>query len=139
LIRTCADFRIPAERVAGLTGGWANQNTPGKNAGIGVHISRGGTSHGFSLNINNDLSFFYLIVPCRITHKPVTSMQKELTMALSLEEVAHSVARNLGVVFHSQILRVESLDSLLGQPTGVPLKEPRELLELQQRDETFWA
>jgi len=139
LIRTCADFRIPAERVAGLTGVWTTQSTPGKIAAIGVHISRGVTSHGFALNVNTDLSFFNLIVPCGITSKPVTSMHKELTMALSLEEVAHSVARNVGVVFHSQILWVESLDGLLGQTMGVPLKEPRELLELRQQDETFWA
>src|SRR5579863_3544205 len=54
LIRTCADFRISAERVAGLTGVWAS-NGEGKIAAIGVHISRGVTSHGFALNVNVDL------------------------------------------------------------------------------------
>jgi lipoyl(octanoyl) transferase len=139
LIRTCADFRIQAERVAGLTGVWTRQHTPGKIAAIGVHISRGVTSHGFALNVNTDLSFFNLIVPCGITSKPVTSMQKELDTTLPAEDVAHSIARNLGVVFHSQILWLESLESLMGQSVGVPLKEPRELQELHQRDETFWA
>ena len=139
LIRTCADFRIPAERVAGLTGVWTTQNTPGKIAAIGVHISRAVTSHGFALNINTDLSFFDFIVPCGITSKPVTAMQKELNTTPSLEEVAHSIARNFGVVFHCQVLWLESLDGLLGQTVGVPLKEPQELRELHQRDETFWA
>jgi len=139
LIRTCADFRIQAEQVAGLTGVWTRQHTPGKIAAIGVHISRGVTSHGFALNVNTDLSFFNLIVPCGITSKPVTSMQKELETTALLEDVAHSIARNFGVVFRSQILWLESLESVMGQSVGVPLKEPRELQELHQRDETFWA
>jgi len=167
LIRTCADFRIPAERVVGLTGVWtayggdeqtheksveprrgesANADPEGayikeqaKIAAIGVHISRGVTSHGFALNVNTDLSFFDLIVPCGITDKPVTSIQREVDNPVSLDDDAHSVARNFGSVFHSQILWLESLDALLGEKVGVPARPPEELRKLHREDETHWA
>jgi lipoyl(octanoyl) transferase len=150
LIRTCADFRIPAERVDGLTGVWTlpeagesdiphNIKERAKVAAIGVHISRGVTSHGFALNVNTDLSYFDLIIPCGITNKPVTSMGRELNSKVSLEEVARSVARNFGTIFHSQILWVESLDALLGEKVGVPLKSPDELRQLHKEDDSFWA
>ena len=86
-----------------------------KLAAIGVHISRFVTSHGFALNVNIDLSYFNLIVPCGITTKPVTSMQQELGKPLDLNTVAESISRNFGTVFSSQILWVETLDALLAR------------------------
>jgi lipoyl(octanoyl) transferase len=146
LIRTCADFRIPTERVPGLTGVWtlpsgsaSGVSVQAKIAAIGVHISRGVTSHGFALNVNPDLSFFDLIVPCGITSKPVTSMQKELSRELPLGDVAQSITRNFGTVFHSQILWVETLDALLGQNVDVPARPPEELRRVHKEDEIFWA
>jgi lipoyl(octanoyl) transferase len=163
LIRSCADFAIPTKRVPGLTGVWTNPeatNThPGtatsalrpsearpseisaeaKIAAIGVHISRFVTSHGFALNVNPDLSYFNLIVPCGITAKPVTSMQQELGKPLDLNAVAESVSRNFGVVFQSQMLWVETLDALLGCTVGVPAKPPAEFRKLRQEDDIHFA
>ena len=116
LIRTCSDFGIATQRIKGLTGVWtyALRNKPeAKIAAIGVHISRGVTTHGFALNVSTDLDFFTLIVPCGITGKPVTSMERELQKILTTEEVATAVSRNFGRVFHSQMLWLESLDDLL--------------------------
>ena len=149
VIRTCADFAVPAKRIAGLTGVWTDPETSqhkktlsfraeqedslanlpaesrnllsagatthpeSKLAAIGVHVSRFVTSHGFALNVNTDLSYFSLIVPCGITSKPVTSMKQELGRPLDLTAVAESISRNFGVVFQSQILWLESLDALL--------------------------
>jgi len=122
LIRTCADFTISTKRVCGLTGVWTESEA--KVAAIGVHISRFVTSHGFALNVNTDLSYFNLIIPCGITNKPVTSMEQELGRPLDLVSVAESISRNFGVVFQAQILWLESLDALpcgAGTPARVHL------------------
>lgn len=139
LIRTCADFGIATKRVAGLTGVWTETDPQAKMAAIGVHISRSVTSHGFALNVNTDLSFFDLIVPCGITAKPVTSMRNELGREAGLDEVAQSLARNFGSVFGSQMLWVESLDALLGKMVGVPVKAPEEVRRLRGDDDLFLA
>ncbi len=138
LIRTCADFRIAAERVAGLTGVWTIR-PEAKIAAIGVHISRGVTSHGFALNVNTDLDYFNLIIPCGINSKPVTSMAKELGQQFSLLDVAHSISRNFGILFESQMLWLENLDALLGHSVGVPVKLPAEFRKLHGDKDAFWV
>lgn len=139
LIRTCADFKIPTQRVAGLTGVWTSEGEAAKIAALGVHISRAVTSHGIALNVNTNLDYFNLIVPCGIAAKPVTSMAKELGRELGLEEVAHSVSRNFGAVFQSQMLWLESLDDLIGPSVGVPQRTPDELRKLHGEEDTTWA
>jgi lipoyl(octanoyl) transferase len=167
LIRTCADFAIPTKRVSGLTGVWTNAGSndthvetaaPGclversstenpatrnsseaKLAAIGIHISRFVTSHGFALNVNTELSYFNLIIPCGIMAKPVTSMQQALGKPVDLNTVAESISRNFGIVFQNQMLWVETLDALLGRAVGVPLNPPAELRKLHREDEANWA
>jgi lipoyl(octanoyl) transferase len=160
LIRSCADFGIPAKRIPCLTGVWTSTGHVGpglrpgqggsetrlhtttdeaKLAAIGVHISRAVTSHGFALNVNTDLSYFNLIIPCGIESKPVTSMQNELGKQIPLPDVAHSITRNFGVTFESQILWLEGLDALLGESVGVPMKAPAELRQVRKEEDSFWA
>jgi lipoyl(octanoyl) transferase len=97
----------------------AAANVESKLAAIGIHISRFVTSHGFALNVNTDLTYFNLIIPCGITTKPVTSMQQQLGQPLAMNTVAESIARNFGTVFSSQILWLETLDALLGRTVDV--------------------
>jgi lipoyl(octanoyl) transferase len=159
LIRTCADFKIPTKRLAGLTGVWTDaeaiesnsgitsespaldvdKDSEAKLAAIGVHISRFVTSHGFALNVNTDLSFFNLIVPCGITEKPVTSMREQLNREVGLNLVAESISRNFGTVFSTQMLWVEAIDDLLGPTIGVPMQRPAEFRQLHEEDDTTWA
>jgi lipoyl(octanoyl) transferase len=138
LIRTCADFGIATQRVAGLTGVWTETAPEAKIAAIGVHISRSVTSHGFALNVNTDLSFFNLIVPCGITSKQVTSMQKELGRDVDMDRVANALSRNFGTVCGRQILWVETIDALLGNTVGVPMKAPG-LREMIGEEDSFLA
>jgi lipoyl(octanoyl) transferase len=162
LIRTCAEFGIETKRIAGLTGVWAEAHAESstqpdsrgrlsprgsvqsggaeaKIAALGIHISRGVTSHGVALNVNTDLSFFNLIVPCGITSKPVTSMQKELGRVVPMPDVAHTLSRNFGVVFQSQILWLDNLDALLGANVGVPVKVPENLRKIHGEEDSAWA
>jgi lipoyl(octanoyl) transferase len=134
--------RPGTEAVVAPTGSETRVHTnhsEAKIAAIGVHISRGVTSHGFALNVNTDLDYFKLIIPCGITSKPVTSMAKELGQQLSLLDVAHSISRNFGIVFESQMLWLENLDALLGHSVGVPMKPPSEIRKLHGEEDAFWA
>lgn len=155
LIRTCGDLGIPTERVKGLTGVWTTpekSHEQAKIAAIGVHISRAVTSHGFALNVNSDLDYFNLIIPCGIPDKPITSIEKEIRERRTLrdeiptlQEVAHAAARNFGRVFQKQTLWLESLEDLFASAVpplpanqDTPAQPPRELEELHG-DRTFLA
>ena len=155
LIRTCGDMAIPCGRIAGLTGVWTEAQPPDnvqkKIAAIGIHISRGVTSHGFALNVNTDLGEFGLIVPCGISDRPVTSMQQELHEAgrlgesatVNMDEVANTVSRNFGRVFAQQTLWLQSVDDLMNAALpanqDIPAKAPDELRHLRKEDEIYLA
>jgi lipoyl(octanoyl) transferase len=139
LIRTCGDFGIATGRVVGLTGAWTETEPAGKIAAIGVHISRSVSSHGFALNVNPDLSFFDLIVPCGIATKPVTSMQRQLQQTVDINDVAHAVSRSFGSVFQSQMLWVETIEALLAQSVGVLMKTPEELRRVRAEEDLYLA
>ena len=131
LIRTCGDLGLVTGRLTGLTGVWTQDNPPAKIAAIGVHISRGVTSHGFALNVSTNLDYFNLIVPCGISDKPVTSVARELEHAHgrarkvpALEQVAEMASRNFGRVFEAQTLWLESLDALLASTPEIPAEPP---------------
>jgi len=95
-----------------------------KIAAIGVHISRGVTSHGFALNVSTDLDFFKLIVPCGLT-KPVTSIEFETGLRPSLDEVMTIASRTFGELFRSQMLWLESIHDLISEESSQP-RGPRD-------------
>jgi lipoyl(octanoyl) transferase len=122
LIRACADYGVLTHRIAGRAGVWT---MPGgaiaekKIAALGVHVSRGVTTHGFALNVTTDLQDFHLIVPCGISDRGVTSLEREVqSEPPTLPQVANAVARHFGRVFERPIVWVETLDDLVAG--GVP-------------------
>jgi lipoyl(octanoyl) transferase len=95
LIRVAADYGISAGRIAGLTGVWVGEE---KLAAIGVRIQRWITSHGFALNHTTDLSAFSLIVPCGISDRGVTSLER-LGCRASRDEVEERLVARFAEVF----------------------------------------
>jgi lipoyl(octanoyl) transferase len=96
LIRTAADYGVPAGRVEGLTGVWAGSE---KLAAIGVRIARWVTSHGFAFNVTTDLEYFNLIVPCGIAGRGVTSLDRLLGRAVDRREVEDRIVSRFCDVF----------------------------------------
>lgn len=137
LVRTCAQFQIPTQRISGLTGVWTRTKPESKIAAIGVHISRAVTSHGFALNVSTDLDYFKLIVPCGIADKPVTSIEHETGKQVVMDDVMPAVTRSFGEVFNQQILWLESLDDLLPTPQDTPARAPRDLRSIHGDDTTL--
>ena len=96
LIHAVAAFGIDGRRVAGLTGVWVGDE---KLAAIGVRVSRWITSHGFALNVTTDLDFFRLIVPCGITDRGVTSLDRVLGRQVPFGEVERAIVAAFADVF----------------------------------------
>ncbi|MCH8021218.1 lipoyl(octanoyl) transferase LipB [candidate division KSB1 bacterium] len=109
IIQTLSDYKIAASRVEGLTGVWVDG---AKVAAIGVKVTRWITMHGFAFNVNTDLSYFGNIVPCGITDKPVTSMEKLLGSELDFEEVQNKICEKFQEVFGID-LNKRSLEDLI--------------------------
>ena len=96
LIRTLGDFGVRSGRIPGLTGVWIGDL---KIAALGVRISRWVTSHGFALNVRNDLEYFGVIVPCGISDRGVTSLSRVLERDVALGEVKPRLVRRFAEVF----------------------------------------
>jgi lipoyl(octanoyl) transferase len=157
LMRLCAGFGVRAGRIPGLTGVWCGvdggsgnrdqgseirdqgSEITGQGSGIssagperkigaiGIHVSRGITTHGFAFNVTTDLRDFELIVPCGLPGHAVTSLEREVQRPEelpSLEAVAHSAAREFGLVFDRQVLAVESLAALRAQADAAAVAMP---------------
>ena len=117
MIRTCADFGVTSERVAGRSGAWIAGGGPDRKVGaIGARVAKGVTMHGFALNCDCDLSWYDRIVPCGIRDAGVTSLSVEVgrpvTVAEVIPVVEHHLAQALG---YPAWRRLEDLATLTGE------------------------
>jgi lipoyl(octanoyl) transferase len=85
IMQVLEEYGIASGRVEGKTGVWIEEER--KICAIGLHCSRWVTSHGFALNVNNDLSIFDWIIPCGIPDKDVTSIHRELGKNIDMEDL----------------------------------------------------
>jgi lipoyl(octanoyl) transferase len=108
VIAALRDWQVEAEVVDGLTGVWTPE--PRKIASIGVHVSRGVTTHGFAINVNNDLQPFEWIVPCGIEACRVTSVSRELGAEQDLDAFASTVRDRFGEVYGRDPVEVEAAE-----------------------------
>ena len=117
-IETLAFFGLVAERKPPWTGVWiANR----KVASIGVAVRRRITYHGVALNVNPELSYFNRIVPCGLNWAEVTSIQKELGLEVSPEEVKREFVRTFVARFGFEGVRELCLEDI---PTGLRSSRP---------------
>lgn len=106
IIRTMAEYGLTCGRSEGETGVWLDADIPHrarKICAMGVRTSRWITMHGFALNVNTDLQYFQLIIPCGIQNKQVTSLQKELGHEVDIHEVEDKLKKYFEEVFEVRL------------------------------------
>lgn len=111
IVDTLAEFEIEAGSMEGRTGVWAGD---GKIAAIGVKISRGVAYHGFSINVNTDLSYYNHIVPCGIPDLAVSSMAQILGETVDPAMAQYSLVYHFGSGMGFHMVETD----LSGDPTA---------------------
>jgi lipoyl(octanoyl) transferase len=107
VILTLMEYGLKAERSKGETGVWLDVGTPfaRKICAMGVRASRWVTMHGFALNVNADLGYFDLMVPCGIKGKAVTSLNVELGQReVDIKEVKQKLLHHFQLLFEAEII-----------------------------------
>ncbi len=111
VILTLAEYGLKAERSPGETGVWFDVGTPfaRKICAMGVRASRWVTMHGFALNVNADLGYFDLMIPCGIKGKAVTSLNVELGKAtVDQDEVKEKLLKHFTTLFEAELVKKEN-------------------------------
>ncbi|GJQ49901.1 octanoyltransferase [Candidatus Kuenenia stuttgartiensis] len=105
MIQVVSDYGITVDRRKEYTGVWADN---AKIGFIGVRIATGYTMHGFSLNVNNDLSPFEYITPCGIDGIKVASLQSLLNTTVDLKEIYERITNHYANIFQTEIVFIEN-------------------------------
>jgi lipoyl(octanoyl) transferase len=108
VILTLQEYGLKAVRSKGETGVWLDVGTPfaRKICAMGVRASRWVTMHGFALNVNADLGYFDMMIPCGIKDKAVTSLNVELGQKeIDLAEVKEKLLKHFSVLFQAEFIK----------------------------------
>ena len=146
MIEALAEHGVEAGPIEGLTGVWATRPTPSgsplvriatqrtaasgeagqgarKIGSIGVHVSRGVTTHGLAVNVSNDLQPFEWIVPCGIEGVAMTSLARELGAPQDLGAFGDTLVARFGAVYDRAPVAADPADLGLELPPatlGIP-------------------
>ncbi|HSI79853.1 MAG TPA: lipoyl(octanoyl) transferase LipB [Solirubrobacterales bacterium] len=112
MIAALGDWGIDAQVIDGLTGVWTEGDPPPggearKIASIGIHVSRGVTTHGLAINVNNDLQPFEWIVPCGIEAVRMTSVAGELGAEQDVGSLAIGLADRIGGAYGRRVVEAD--------------------------------
>jgi len=110
IIKVCAEYDIQGSRVVKYTGVWLDDR---KICAIGIKVSRWITMHGFAFNVNTDLKLFGGIIPCGITNKDVTSLNRELKKEIPLSEVKEKIIHHFDLIFNYDQIEFKTKEELL--------------------------
>jgi lipoyl(octanoyl) transferase len=123
MITSLAEYGIEARCIHGLTGVWVADGQGGdrKIGSIGVHVNRGVTTHGFAINVANDLQPFEWIVPCGIDGCRVTSVTREVGSEQSLDAFAAATRARYGAIYDRDLVDVPLAELVERVPDTAPL------------------
>ena len=118
IIGALGEEGITARMREGLTGVWVEDR---KIASIGVHVSRGVTTHGFAINADNDLQPFEWVIPCGLDGVRMTSVSRELarptTMPCLRRRMAFRFAEAYGL--RQRLVSEARLEAAIGAPVAL--------------------
>jgi lipoyl(octanoyl) transferase len=106
MIAALAEAGVRAGVIEGLTGVWVGTRKIGS---IGLHVSRGVTTHGLAVNVNNDLQPFEWVVPCGIEGVSMTSLSRELGAEQDLATFADTLVAAYARVFDKEPVADDSV------------------------------
>ena len=110
IIKVCSEYGLIGSRVEKYTGVWIEDR---KICAIGIKVSRWITMHGFAFNINTDLKLFNGIIPCGITDKDVTSLNRELKKKIQINEVKEKIIHHFSSVFNYEQIEFKSKEEIM--------------------------
>jgi lipoyl(octanoyl) transferase len=110
IIKVCREYGLTGKRVEKFTGVWIDER---KICAIGIKVSRWITMHGFAFNVNTDLKLFNGIIPCGISDKEVTSLNRELKIEVSLTEVKEKIIHHFVNEFNYTQIELKSKNEIM--------------------------
>ena len=109
ILKVCKEYALKGSRVDKYTGVWIDDR---KICAIGIKVSRWITMHGFAFNVNTDLKLFKGIIPCGITDKDVTSLNRELNTEIPINEVKEKIIHHFNEIFRFDQIEFKSKEEL---------------------------